>query len=203
MIFNIIVRAFCLAYIWKSNFQMSRVLRSVASAVQLSREGSKKLESWGRPLKLIFEDYKSVTKDTLLHLKEHPFKSTVYFLGIGSALAAWSQRPDYESYTNAVIKYSNEICQCSELTRKPSAHRHITETIHLQSDSYLQYVNLGVVGIVIKRNYPAEVKIYNETCGHIQPHWWTVFSRIVDIGFWRKWYVLEKKMADFDVNDEV
>lgn len=182
---------------------MSRVLQNVASAVQLSREGSKKLESWGRPLKLIFEDYRSAIKDTLIHSKDHPFKSTAYVLGIGGVLAAWSQRPDYDSYVSAVVKYSNEICQCVEHSRKPSAYRHITDIIQLQSGHYLRYVNLGVVAIVIKRNYSADLKLYNETCGHVQPHWWTVFDRIVDVGFWHEWHVLERKMVDFDVNDEV
>ena len=180
---------------------MSRVLRSVASAVQLSKEGSKKLESWGRPLKLIFGDYKSAIKDTLAHAKEHPVKSTVYLLVIGSALAAWRQRPDYASYISAVVGYSNEISQCNE--RRPSAHNHVTEVIRLQSDRYLQYVNLGVLALIVRRNYSADVKLYNETCAHLQPHWWTVFDRIVDVGFWSKWHVLEKKMVDFDVNDEV
>lgn len=182
---------------------MSRVLRSVASTVQLSKEGSKKLESWGRPLKLIFEDYRSAIKDTLLHAKAHPFKSTAYLIGTGTVLASWYQRPDYSSYVSAVVKYSNEICQCSEPSRKPTAYKHITEIIHLNSDNYLRYVNLGVVAVVIRRNSSADVKMYNETCAHVQPHWWTVFNRIIDVGFWRKWYLLEKKMVDFDVNDEV
>ena len=162
----------------------------------------RRFERWGQPVKTILNDYVDVTKDALSGMWKHPVKALLYALSGGAIVAAWKKRPDFAGYVNDVLEYSNEISQCSTVIRNPHAQAYIERCIHLKSEGYLLYMNFGIFSIILLRKHSPECKNYHETCKHLQPKFWTVYERVVDVGFWGKWHVLEQQMVDFDVNGE-
>ena len=156
----------------------------------------------GQPLKVILTDYAEVAKDIVLGARKRPLKAALY-LTFGTAFTTtWRRRPDYASYINDVVDYANELSMCSETVRRPSAKLYIDTIAKQHSDGYLRYVNLGLVAIILRRNYSPLCSNYHETCQHLLPRYWTVLERVVDVGFWGRWRNLDKEMIDFDINDE-
>ena len=78
---------------------------------------------------------------------------------------------------------------------------HIDRILCLYSDKRLRYVNLGLVAIVMEIPTHPECKNYHNTCVHLQPRWWTFYERIIDVGVYGRWLVIQQKMVDYDIND--
>lgn len=156
----------------------------------------------GQPLKVILTDYVEVTKDIFKGARRRPLKAALYLSSMAAFTLAWKKRPDYASYVDDVLNYSNELGMCSEAVRKPSAKQYIDTVAQLHEEGSLRYVNLGIVGVVLRRDHCPSCSNYHVTCKHLQPRWWTIGERVVDVGFWGTWRTLEQEMIDFDINDE-
>lgn len=143
-----------------------------------------------------------VSKDIAKEARLHPLKTLVYFLSGGMLLAAWEQRPDSATYINDVLEYANELAQCSEVVRNPHSQAYIERIAQLYSDDCLRYVNCGFFAIMMQRPHNPRCKNYHLVCKHLQPSIRTADQRVVDVGWWGRWYVLEREMVDFDVNEE-
>lgn len=161
-----------------------------------------RVSKWGHPLKAIVVDYIEVTKDLLVEAKQRPLKTILYLLTGGVAVSTWRRRPSYACYLKEVMNYSNEMGMCSESLLNPQAKAYVDHVLRLNADSYLRYVNFGLFGVIIQRNYSPSCANYAETCEYLQPRIWKTFDRVIDVGVWGKWIELEKRMVDFDVNEE-
>lgn len=164
---------------------------------------AKRLRKWGHPLRAIFEDYAEVTKDLFGGIRQHPLKTLAYCLIGGFLVAAWRRRPVYDDYINDVLEYANEIAQCRKELRNTHAEGYINRIINLNANGQLRYVSFGVCAVVLQRSYSPQCGNYHQTCKHLQPRWWSVHHRVVDVGGWGRWRRLERSMVDFDVNEEL
>ena len=162
----------------------------------------RRLYRWGRSLKNIVDDYATVTKDTATSLRQRPFRLLSLVAGVGTFTAMWRKNPDMDSYLEELLAYSNEISQCSELTRNLAAKRYIERLLLLKCHGLLSYVNLGILSFVVERRKIEDCSNYAVSCRHLQPRWWSLPHWIVDVGVWGKWRVMEKEMVNFDVNEE-
>ena len=160
------------------------------------------MEKWGQPLRVIFLDYVEVGKDVARGTLQRPIRSILYGLIGGLVITAWRKNPDYASFENDVLEYSNELSLCSKPLRNPRAQAYIERLIGLKSDGYLRHISFGVFSIMILRSVSPSCKNYHEVCPYLQPRLWTVYERVVDVGVWGKWLLLERHMVDFDVNQE-
>ena len=156
----------------------------------------------GQPLKVILDDYVAVSKDIASNARQRPIKTLLYLATGGTLVTTWKKRPDLDGYINDVLEYSNEIGECSEVTRSSRAQSYISRIIQLNSDGYLRYINLGLVAIVMTRSSAPACKNYHETCKHLQPGLLSAWQRVMDVGFWGRWLQLERNMVDFDVSEE-
>lgn len=156
----------------------------------------------GQPLKEILTDYVEVFKDIFIGARKRPFKAATYLISATAFTVTWKKRPDYNSYINDVLDYANELSMCSEIVRRRSAKQYVDTITKQHADGYLQYINLGLCAVILRRNYSPVCSNYHETCQHLQPRLWSVGERVVDVGFWGQWRNLEKEMVDFDVNEE-
>ena len=175
----------------------------MASPTRLLGGGSwKRLERWSGQFKTLARDYAAVFKDVREYAKKKPVRFTALTsLGTFSVLA-WRRNPDMNGFVNEVLQYSNEISSCSELTRNPKAQRVIEGHLLGICNKSLGRVNLGVCSVIVQLPNYKDCSNFAENCPHLMPHWWTVRERILDIGFWGKWWSLEKQMIDYDVNPD-
>lgn len=50
-------------------------------------------------------------------------------------------------------------------------------------------------------NYDKDCFLYKTVCPYLKPRYLTFHERIIDVGALDKWWVLETKMKDYDVNE--
>ena len=165
--------------------------------------GGGRIEKWGQPFRVIAMDYVEVTKDVYKGVKTKPVKSLVYAL-VGSAiLATWKSRPDADSYTDRLLEHCNEFHLCSQLVRNKETTKYLGTIVSKLSVEELEYKNFGFFGVMLEREGAPVCQNYHKTCKYVRKRWWDRWRRgVVDIGFWGKWWALDRATADYDVNEE-
>ena len=135
-------------------------------------------------------------------MKTHPFKTSLMCVAGVAMTMMWKKNPDTHTYTDEVLWYSNEISQCSQQTRNQDAHTYISDIVNMKCTGRLQHVDLGFFSVVVERPFSEGCHTYSETCTYLQPRWSDYWNRVVDVGFWNRWWILKQQMADFDVNED-
>ena len=109
--------------------------------------------------------------------------------------------PSEHSYYAELLDWSNELSLVNQMEQNQVSKSHIDRTLDLYASNRLRYINLGLVAIVMEIPTYPECKNYHNTCVHLQPRWWTFHNRIVDIGMYGRWVVIQRKMLDYDINE--
>lgn len=161
-----------------------------------------RIQQWGQPFRNIILDYYEVSKDLIKSVKTHPVRSVLGLFCFGAVVYSSRQVPSESSYYAELLDWSNELSLVSETQQNKVSKSHIDKSLHLYANKRLRYVNLGLVAMVMEIPVYPECKNYHNTCVHLQPRWWTFYDRIVDIGIYREWLVIQRKMVDYDINDE-
>lgn len=160
----------------------------------------RRASKWGHPFKTILLDYVEVSKDILTGFKSNPAKA-VLVLSLGSTVAALAKKcPDYSSYKNEVIEYSNELGLCAKTNRNDQTKLYIDRISSMINDCSVRHLNLGVCSLIIQRSYSCKCQNYHEVCKYLKPRKWMFYREIIDVGIWDQWLILTRTMVDFDVN---
>ena len=167
-----------------------------------TRGGGGRMDRWGQPLRVIALDYVEVTKDAYKELRTKPVKSLVYALIGTSFLATWRTRPDKESYTDHLLGHCNEFHLCSQPVRSKETASYLENIVTKVSVEELEYKNLGLFAVMLERESSPVCQNYHVTCKYVRRRWWQRWTRVVDVGFWGRWWALNRAMVDFDVNEE-
>lgn len=161
-----------------------------------------RIQQWGQPFRNILLDYYEVSQDIIKSIKTHRVRSAFSLFCFGGVVYSFKQVPDEFSYYGELLDWSNELSLVNEMEQNRVSKSHIDGVLDLYSNQRLRYVNLGLVAIVMEiPSYP-ECKNYHNTCSHLQPRWWTFYKRIIDVGIYGRWIVIQRKMVDYDINDE-
>lgn len=160
------------------------------------------MERWGQPLRVILQDYVEVVKDAYKNAKARPIKTLLYALVGGGVVATWKARPDAVSYTDCLLEHCNDFYQCSQIVRNRQTHTYLDNLIRKLSKDQLEYKNFGFFAILLEREHGPVCKNYHVSCKHMRQRWWKKWANVVDVGFWGRWWALDRAMVDYDVNDE-
>ena len=160
---------------------------------------TKKIGKWTKPLVTVMNDYQVVLKETLDYIRTRPIRAVGILISFAGCCALWHKNPSLAHYTDSVCSYCIELSMCSESIRNPGAHLYISRIMSLQSNLQLRYYSLGFLSLIMKQNYEP-CRNFTVTSKYLQPRWWDLSEKIVDIGIWNTWLRLEENMVDFDVN---
>ena len=167
--------------------------------VRLPSGLTKRMGKWAKPLVNVMNDYQVVLTETFDYIRTRPIRGAGILISFAGCCALWKKNPSLAHYTDSVCSYCVELSMCSESTRNPGAHMYISRIMSLQSNLQLRYYSLGFFSLIMKQNYDP-CRNYIVTSSYLQPRWWDLSEKIVDIGIWNTWLRLEEKMVDFDVN---
>lgn len=154
----------------------------------------------GTPLINVYRDYKEVFTGLARGCYDRPSRPLVLGIITGTIGYIWYQNPDEKSFNTELQQCSNAISLLSRLTRNPSSELHVDRLLHLRNEDLLTYVSFGLFSLIIRRNTNDICNNYDYTCQHLQPGFWTYYDKIEDVGLFKKWLILDKKMIDYDVN---
>uniref|UniRef100_A0A8C4KEC9 Translocase of inner mitochondrial membrane 29 n=2 Tax=Dromaius novaehollandiae TaxID=8790 RepID=A0A8C4KEC9_DRONO len=90
----------------------------------------------------------------------------------------------------------------SPWTRSGVSEGHVQRLLRLRDRGQLRYRNLVFFALVYEAPFDAEAALYLARCRYLQPRWRELPGRLLDVGFWGRWWVLRARMRDCDVNEE-
>lgn len=152
-------------------------------------------------MKNIMLDYVDVSRDVAKDARSSPVKYLIFFM-FGGALTLFHRNcPNLNDYHSEIIEYANEIGLCADTTRNHRTKVHVDDMSTLLADGYLRCIHFGIFCVVIRKPSSAQCYNYHQVCKHLQPRLWMFHERVVDVGVWRQWLILNRTMKDFDVNE--
>ncbi|XP_008554980.1 mitochondrial import inner membrane translocase subunit Tim29 [Microplitis demolitor] len=159
------------------------------------------LQNWGKYWKNLYQDYKDVAIDLKKDCKERPIRALFYFSLIGSGYYFYRVNPDEISFREALMENTSRLMFVAERMRNPVSAEHVLHMKQCLNEQIVRRLSLGVVSFIWLDNYSDLCKQYKVTCTYLKPSLVNFHHRIVDVGFLGKWWILENKMQDYDINN--
>lgn len=184
------------------NSKINRVIDKIKNYEMPERFKGTILERWGNYWKNLYADYKEVFVDTIKDCKERPLRASVYSTVLGSAYYLHKHNPDEDSYREHLIQYSIKLMQVGESIRNPISVQYVKWLEQCSNQGIIRRFNIGIISLIWLDNYDKECSLYKAVCPYLKPRYLTIYERIIDVGLLDKWWMLEKKMIDYDVNSE-
>lgn len=154
---------------------------------------------WCRSL---LSDYKEACREVVVGARERPLKASVYVGLLGGAWACFHTRPDHQSFQGALLECSNQLGLLSPWIRNSTSDSHVQNLVQLRNHGHLRHLSMGLFSLVYSADYDPDNTLYEAQCSNLSVPWRQLPDRVLDVGFVGRWWVLDSKMKDFDVNQE-
>ncbi|XP_011860964.1 PREDICTED: uncharacterized protein C19orf52 homolog [Vollenhovia emeryi] len=159
------------------------------------------LERGARYWHSLLMDYKDAAFDTAKDCWQHPARTAMYITLLGSCVYSNRHNPDETVFREQLVQSSMKLIQVGEPIRNPVSVQHIKWLEQCYNEGLIRRLNLGVLSLIWLDNYDRDCSLYKAVCPYLKPRYATFHERIVDVGFLEKWWLLESKMKDYDVNE--
>ena len=155
----------------------------------------------GKPLFLIYADYKNVFLDLCSFVYKRPLRGVFNFSIMAGFTGVWANCPQEGSYSERLMENANTLLLLSDKTRNPKSNDYVQKLMSLRSENRLIQYDLLFFSLIVDQDYSDTSCYYEAKCYYFKQRWIYLYKRILDVGFLRRWYFLEKAMVDYDVND--
>lgn len=160
------------------------------------------VERWARYWKFLMIDYREVAFSVGRDARAKPVK-TLFYVGTGSAAYYCARNnPDEEDYAKEIKHYQHEMGLLPESMQNRAAKDHLLAVERCYAAGLVRRLNLGVATVMWRHNYNSALDIYKANCSYVGPDWSRFGERILDVGFLNRFWILSRKMEDFDVDEE-
>ncbi|XP_077326404.1 mitochondrial import inner membrane translocase subunit Tim29 [Lithobates pipiens] len=163
------------------------------------RMRNKKFVLWTKHL---LHDYVEACKDIVVGAKERPGKATLYISLLAGVGICSSKAPSEDSFQSFLLEASSSLLLLSPWTRSGGSDQHVQRLMELRNEGRLYHINLIIFSLMYEAPYDPDSDLYSSQCSHLKPRWSEFPSRVLDIGFFGNWWLLQNKMKDFDINEE-
>ncbi|XP_055846316.1 mitochondrial import inner membrane translocase subunit Tim29 [Episyrphus balteatus] len=157
------------------------------------------LQRWKIYWKSLVNDYTEAGKGAFQTAKEKPLRTSILTtIGLAIYFSA-KNNPDELSLMTEIKNKNGEILMVHESCQRASSAEHLRMLEQSMNQKTLRVTNLGVMTIVWLHDFSSDLCTYKAICKWLQPEYTTFHQRIIDVGFWNKWWNLESKMTDYDI----
>ncbi|XP_022657893.1 mitochondrial import inner membrane translocase subunit Tim29-like isoform X1 [Varroa jacobsoni] len=161
-----------------------------------------RIEKAVKYFEVVATDYKVAVKDGIVDAKAQPKKAAVY---MGAALLTTSliaTNPTKLDFIAQTTAWSNEMAIISKSIRNHHSEEHLKSINGLLNQDRLERYNLIFCSLLVRSDYSPECQLYQAQCSFNEPTYFEIISeRLVDIGFFGRWWGINWKMSDYDVNE--
>ncbi|CAD6221290.1 GSCOCG00005131001-RA-CDS [Cotesia congregata] len=186
--------------LFKSQFSNLKV-KKLSSLTQEVVEKETTLQKWGKHWKGVYQDYKDVAIDLKKNCKERPISALIKLAMMGGCYYLYRTNPDQASFKEALLQNEARLTFIGESIRNPVSVKHVEHMSECLNENIIRRLTLGLVSFIWLDNYSDSCALYKTTCTYLKPKYLEFHQRIVDVGFLGKWWVLDHKMKDYDIND--
>eukprot|EP00112_Aurelia_sp_Birch-Aquarium-sp1_P011994 Seg2517.5 transcript_id=Seg2517.5/GoldUCD/mRNA.D3Y31 product="Mitochondrial import inner membrane translocase subunit Tim29" protein_id=Seg2517.5/GoldUCD/D3Y31 len=158
----------------------------------------------GRLAKVYYlvKDYKAVGASAIEYARKRPIKVILQLSTLGLGSYSYTKNPNLQSYEDNLKASAHQLLQVSSLIRNKNSESYVNELMESLDQNRLTWRSFGIFSVLLKNEFSQEYDSVNKNCYYVQPRWLNIYDRIVDIGFLDRWFLLEKAMEDYDINDE-
>ncbi|XP_042361819.1 mitochondrial import inner membrane translocase subunit Tim29 [Plectropomus leopardus] len=170
-----------------------------SSGSRWERLKNSKAGVWYRSL---ISDYKEASREVVVGSRERPVKASVYASLLAGTWACFYTKPDRTSFEATLLECSNQLGLLSPWIRNGTSDGHVKSLVKLRNEGRLRHASLGLLSLVYRADYDPDTTLYESQCSNLSVPWRELPERMLDVGFAGRWWVLDSKMKDYDVNEE-
>jgi hypothetical protein len=149
----------------------------------------------------ILDDYYNVAKDVIRDAKDRPIKAAIVTSGIVTAAVAYKTNPDERCFTDQIISYVHDMGMVDPSVRHKPAYDHVHEMYTIWNQRRMRRLNLIFFSLMWQDDHTPDSGHYLSQCSYLKPSIASFFrDRVVDIGAFGRWRMLDHKLIDYDVN---
>ncbi|KAK4309720.1 hypothetical protein Pmani_018650 [Petrolisthes manimaculis] len=160
------------------------------------------IEKWGQYWSTVAHDYKEVAVDVVADSRRRPLKASLYVSLIAGYVYAVQMNPDQLDYQDTLQKYMNESAMVSSKVRNPEVDSHFNYMVDCYTHGLVRRLSLGFCSFLWVDNYSTVCGVFKSQCEYLKPRYLTFHERILDVGFLGRWWVIDTKMDEFDINPQ-
>ena len=120
---------------------------------------------------------------------------------MGGAGACFYTNPDQSSFEAALLEHSNQLGLLSPWIRNAKSDGHVQSLVKYRNEGRLRHASLGLLSLVYWANYDTDSTLYEAQCPNLSMPWLEFHQRVLDVGFGSRWWILDSKMQDYDMNE--
>lgn len=158
-----------------------------------------RLSTWAGAL---LRDYAEACGDAAAAARTRPGRAALYVGLLGGAAACCALAPSEAAFEEALLDASGSLLLLAPATRNRHSEAFLQRLLWLRGRGRLRHVNLGFCSLVYEAPFDAQASLYQARCRHLQPRWVDFPGRILDVGFVGRWWILQNRMHDCDINDD-
>lgn len=175
-----------------------------AAATDIKTQAPVVKEKWKVRLvkywKNLYRDYFEVASDIVKDARDRPLRAIFLLWGSSFLFVSAQLNPNDQHFHQAIRSATNDLILVSEKLQNRKAANHLRLIENAINAGVLRRLNLGIMSVMWLDDYGHECTLYKCTCKYLKPQWRNFHQRVVDVGFWNKWWILDEAMIDYDVN---
>lgn len=159
------------------------------------------VEKWLAYWKGLVTDYRDVFLDVGKQMKEKPIRATFYGALSGTIVYSFKHNPNENDFIEHLRTYNTKLVLTAPICHNPASSEHLIFLERCYNEGIIRRLSVGIFSVLWLDNYDRALSLYKATCSYTKPDILTWHNRIIDIGFMDKWWKINEKMIDYDINE--
>ena len=150
-------------------------------------------------IKRIAEDYTFVFQTIGKNISSHPLRAAAK---VSAGLALYSvhkENPNEQFYNGQITQYARYFSDLPRSSWNIQSYDYFQTMLERLQDGRINFLNFIFFSIVLSSNERQTSRLYKAQ--YFSYHLWfsSLYSRVIDVGFLGKFYMLEKNKKDYDI----
>ncbi|KAK9884474.1 hypothetical protein WA026_007317 [Henosepilachna vigintioctopunctata] len=184
---------------------MSRIMRLFENRVPNIAAIEQKIkgtiwEKWLFYWKSVLRDYKDVAVGLKVEAKEKPKKAAGILTGFTFLAISAASNPNATSFRAKHIECINDLALVPQSIVNPTSITYSRYIEQCYNADLIRYRSFGLFSIIWVDTSSDKCKNYASTCEYLRWRYRYFNKQFIDIGFLGIWWVISRKMLDYDIN---
>lgn len=157
-------------------------------------------EKWINYWKTVCTDYREVVIDVKKYIKEKPIKAFTIFTTFGALYYCAKHNPDETDFRDTYVRSANRVLLVHPSCQRRESADHLKHIDIYYNHHLIRRLNFGIASVIWIDNFSDQCNTFESQCSYLKVQYSKFVDRIVDVGFLDKWWILSRKMIDYDIN---
>lgn len=149
---------------------------------------------------MAIRDYKTVFQEIGADVWARPIAATAKLCLVAGLAHVATETPSEEEFRSKVVEANFDLMLLPRSLRNPASYEHVKKIADLQGEGRIRYTNLVFGSLITSSAYSPKAMLFEAKHQSFQTWVLGFRERIVDVGFYGHYWLLEQAMVDFDVN---